>query len=592
MVERPNPWTAEGGKPYRTLRANIDLFPVPGALNREHREYIQESLKGGRMDTCLEALNYIGQVPLAINQDVLELIKVFMDRELDFEKNSLPSGPLKALPEMPIGYEEMEPSVKARLRRKRSRVIVANRERTTKKLIAMSDVDKADEIGERDFYLPARFDFRARVYPIPYLSHHRADHVRALINFADGGPVDEEAAAWLRINLANLYGHDKLSLEQREAWARDPHVEGMLRAISENPLESEELAWWSQADSPWQFYAAACDYVRFLDAGEGYMSHIPIYLDGTCSGLQHYAAALRGEEDGRLVNLTALDERQDLYQAVCDETNRLLREETAKPELAGLLLNWGVSRKIVKRAAMTYFYSSRQRGFADQFFMDLPRRDLEGALSIDGDGGRQVIHYLAGVVELAIQGVVSKADEGLRFLQEVASALASEDRPLQWETPLGFPFANHYQKPKFQQTRLWLYDKAISARRVYRPKIVVDNEPALRKHKVRNAVAPNVIHSLDATHLMMVALQSKQEGIDLLLIHDAFATNAANTSRFFYLIREEFVRLYAECDPFTDIQETAAAALQTAKARSRLPEPPAKGTLDIEEVLDSDFAFS
>lgn len=43
---------------------------------------------------------------------------------------------------------------------------------------------------------------------------------------------------------------------------------------------------------------------------EGYMSKLPIHQDGSCNGLQHYAALGRDESGGRAVNLLPVDKPQ------------------------------------------------------------------------------------------------------------------------------------------------------------------------------------------------------------------------------------------------------------------------------------------
>lgn len=47
-----------------------------------------------------------------------------------------------------------------------------------------------------------------------------------------------------------------------------------------------------------------------------YMSHLPVHMDGSCNGLQHYAALGRDEAGGKAVNLLPSDKPQDVYK-VC-----------------------------------------------------------------------------------------------------------------------------------------------------------------------------------------------------------------------------------------------------------------------------------
>ncbi len=70
--------------------------------------------------------------------------------------------------------------------------------------------------------------------------------------------------------------------------------------------------WWQEADSPWQLLAVCYDLQAALASGnpETYCSRIPVHQDGSCNGLQHYAALGRDESGGRAVNLLPVDKPQ------------------------------------------------------------------------------------------------------------------------------------------------------------------------------------------------------------------------------------------------------------------------------------------
>ena len=88
------------------------------------------------------------------------------------------------------------------------------------------------------------------------------------------------------------------------------------------------------------------------------------------------------------------------------------------------------------------------------------------------------------------------------------------------------------------------------------------------------------------------APQKGKQGItSYLLIHDSFATHAGNTERWSHIIREQLVALYEEWDPLQMVYDNAWAQLSEA-GRSKLPTPPQKGTLDLKQVLQSQYAFA
>ena len=90
------------------------------------------------------------------------------------------------------------------------------------------------------FYQPHNLDFRGRAYPIPpHLSHIGDDLARGLLMFAEAKPLGERGLRWLKIHLANLYGFDKGSFDERVAFVMD-RLEDVYDS-AENPLEVHQF---------------------------------------------------------------------------------------------------------------------------------------------------------------------------------------------------------------------------------------------------------------------------------------------------------------------------------------------------------------
>jgi DNA-dependent RNA polymerase len=68
----------------------------------------------------------------------------------------------------------------------------------------------------------------------------------------------------------------------------------------------ELICRWTEADSPWQLLAVCMDIAAALRSGDPatYCSRLPVHQDGSCNGLQHYAALGRDAWGGSAVNLT------------------------------------------------------------------------------------------------------------------------------------------------------------------------------------------------------------------------------------------------------------------------------------------------
>ena len=74
-------------------------------------------------------------------------------------------------------------------------------------------------IGKR-LYFPHSLDFRGRAYPVPpHFNHLGNDLCRGLLLFHEGKPLGQQGLRWLKIHLANVYGLDKMRLDEREEFA-------------------------------------------------------------------------------------------------------------------------------------------------------------------------------------------------------------------------------------------------------------------------------------------------------------------------------------------------------------------------------------
>jgi DNA-directed RNA polymerase len=130
-----------------------------------------------------------------------------------------------------------------------------------------------------------------------------------------------------------------------------------------------------------------------------------------------------------------------------------------------------------------------------------------------------------------------------------------------------------------------VYRRIQSTLRVRPTKVIV-------KSKQKSAVAPNVIHSMDASHLMLTTLASIREGVQCFsLIHDSFGTHASHMPVLFRVVREQMVEMYQAYDPLWEIKSRAEAVL-SEKGKAKLGELPERGDLDLNLIKASDYAFA
>ena len=162
-------------------------------------------------------------------------------------------------------------------------------------------------------------------------------------------------------------------------------------------------------------------------------------------------------------------------------------------------------------------------------------------------------------------------------MQECASLAASKNQGLAWVTPIGIRVEQKYCKRAAKQVVTLMGKMTIEA-------------PApteqVTKAKQRNAIAPNIIHSFDAAHMMMTVL-SMSEGTSFAMVHDSFGTHACDVDELLEVTKETFVTIYRE-----DWFEALWHDFTFFSNNVVLPEPPEMGTLDIEEVKQSQYFFA
>ena len=95
---------------------------------------------------------------------------------------------------------------------------------------------------------------------------------------------------------------------------------------------------------------------------EMYESNLPIHQDGTCNGLQHYAALGGDVRGARQVNLDIGEKPSDVYLHVAEEVDRMIDIDAAKGVEAALLVQGKVTRKVVKQTVSAFSEDNSENG--------------------------------------------------------------------------------------------------------------------------------------------------------------------------------------------------------------------------------------
>lgn len=550
---------------------------LPVSLIKRNPQQQMALLQASPPSAVLSAINRIQRTGWRIRQPVLRLLEQMID-----------SGDQLGLPASSV--PPLRDTVLADGADKASRFQHHQRQQQNQNLRAslMILLQQARDLGEfAAIYMPYQLDSRGRVYPVPALNPQGNDLCRGLLEFSAGKALGDEGVFWLKVHTANLFGVDKVSFADRLLW-----VQQHWSALLGSALDPWQQRFWTQAEQPLQAFAACIELLGVAMEGSAYVSRMPVALDGSCSGLQHLGAAFRCEKTAQVVNLVSHERPADIYQDVANQVTVLLQQET-DPAMLPLAAQWlqfchgRVRRQVTKRPVMTYPYGSRRIGFTEQLLADVIKP--AGAQATVFTKPRQAAFYLAGLIEQAVAETVVKAAEAMRWMQASAGALAALGQPVIWRTPLGFPVWQEYRDQSSRQV-----DSVVFGRRM-RCRVQQDTD-RLDSRKMVNAIAPNVVHSLDSTHLFMTVQTAGAAGItDFALVHDSFATHAAQTTDLYFHIRQAFIELYQQ--PVFDAlakqwqQQWQQVATRPDNAKA-IPALPAAGSYQLAQILTARYAFA
>ncbi|ANB11608.1 Rpo41p [Sugiyamaella lignohabitans] len=543
LLVKPRPWTAynEGGYLYSS-----NTLLTSESMANEQTAYVKEAIAKGKMDKFLDSLDDVSSCAWGINQKMLQVIdeiwstgKMFLD---------IPAQP-----------EEMEsvPDVSGKLTYEQKQKLIQQRVRLSNKRAERNNLGNALETaklfakrGDR-FYYTYQVDFRGRVYPVSssMFVHLGQDSIRSLLQFWYSKPLGKEGLRWLKIHLANMYGVDKLSNQDREDFV-NTHMEDVIDS-AERPLTGNR--WWTQGENPFQALATCMEINEAIKSGnpELFLSRIAVNQDGSCNGLQHYAA-LGGDVGGAVqVNMIANATKPgDVYSEVAKIVSAKIEQEAVESKPVAEELKGKISRKLVKQPVMTSVYGVTKYGMVRQ--LDERFKDM----GVDAIRRSRYSPYVAQLILEAIGELFSGANKIKEWLSECTQRISESVRAdvyrrdivsdkefmtkhvtaMIWTTPLGLPVVQPYR----QTQQMVVRSTQLQSMNLYNPFAL----SFVDKSRQRQGIAPNYIHSLDSTHMLMTVRECVKKGLSFAAVHDSFWTHAASVPSMNAILREQFVALH------------------------------------------------
>lgn len=554
MLVPPRPWLTHDSGGYFSVKTSAMRYKD----SVEQSSYLKAASANNGLEVVLAGLDVLGNTAWNVNRDVFDVVlQVWNSGEALADLP--PAEMTDPEPERPPPDDIKAKSIYLQRLRQWNSIRAANHSQRC-------DINYKLEIARsflnEKFYFPHNMDFRGRAYPIPpHLNHIGNDLCRGLLKFAEAKPLGAAGLRWLHIHLANVWGYDKASFAEREEFTRR-HME-QVKDSATRPLEGER--WWLQADDPWQCLATCIELNKawnYADGPEAFPSQLPVHQDGTCNGLQHYAALGGDLQGAKQVNLRGGDRPADVYTGVAELVIEQLTQRAKAGEETAQLLCGKVTRKVVKQTVMTTVYGVTFIGAKNQVMRQLADR---------GDVPAEQLWTAASYLARVIMDCIGDLFSGANMIQDwltVSARLIAKSIPPErikqaqlrddksskrsgsstregreqmtsviWTSALGLPVVQPYRKIKKHQITT-----AVQSVYIRDPNQNFEVNPA----KQASAFPPNFIHSLDATHMFLTALECHSAGLVFASVHDSYWTHACDIDTMSDIIRDTFVRLHSQ----------------------------------------------
>ena len=538
MLIEPNDWSNEnpGGYLLNEVMRGHDM------VRRSDPCLIQG-------ETPIDFLNKIQKVGYTLNTFIVDVAETFQERGIEVGK-FIPVVEVP-LPPKPVDIADNAESRKD-YRRRAAEVCNINAQAFQKSCRTRMTMNAVKIFKQYEkFYIPWSFDYRGRAYPIPaFLTPQDTDFGKSLLKFHEMSFVTPEAEEWLAFQVATTYGLDKAPMSERLAWVRDNVT--IISKVATDPIGN--LPEWEVADEPWQFLAACEEYHACVIACTRQHTSLPVATDATCSGLQILAGLARDASTAKLVNVLPSDKPQDAYKVVAEAAAPHV-PATVKPHM---------DRKTVKRVVMTVPYNAKpfsNRGYIREALK-------EKGVEVEKDDLTETVKAVRAAMDRIVPGPMAV----MSWIEtEVGNAIDRGLNKLTWVTPSGFTVTQRLMKHQVQFVELQLLGRC-------KIKVSTGYSNQVDKNHHKNATAPNLIHSLDASLLHLSALRFDAP---ISLIHDSVLCRATDMSVLSAIVRETYMHLFAEHDYLTSFAQQIGAET----------DPPMINDLEPSSVIESTYFF-
>ena len=571
MICQPNPW---GKNLYGGFLENEFLKESIITGSSYHKHNMKNK------DNLYNAVNYFNSIKFSINNDLLNYLNTHNGELL-----------INLLDELKLKAGDKDISESEKLQRN-----------ITLKL--------AEIYKNIPFYLNTHADWRGRIYTHSFfISYQGGDLSSAVLQFYDGESLSESGLKYFYIHGANCYGRDGLGkkiFEDRVKWV----IKNTNKIIE---LDPEFIA---SAESPYKFLAFSLA-LSELQKDPKAIIKLPVWLDATCSGIQHLSGLLADFTLGSNVNLVPSENISDIYSSLLQPINHNINKFGKENIEFQNLSNIKLTRKIIKRPIMTKVYNVSILGIKDQLISEFKKINLgENTIRYEAPGingyvllNNSEVLKIASIINKTIFTEFPSLKTIYDYFLEIVRLMVKIGIPIVWFTPSGLEITQSYLKSD-------VYKVSINIRGKSKKMVLKDWKNEIDTIKQVNAIIPNIIHSLDASHLVnLINTAINNKFTPILGVHDCFGTHPNRMDYLSYEVKKEFILLYSnptflesfhnrliqsiKDNNFIIEKDTSSKGLNTSAASTdivivgnkklKVPTPPRLGKLEIKNIINSKY---
>ena len=575
MLVLPNQWT-ENQKDGGYLNNEFKKFANIFLLHKSYKNSSTSEISKLQVDT----INYLNKQKLKINQEILYLlIKEY------YNKNSILYNGLNQL-----HPESTEDKV---YKKGYSKNILSH---NSKYMLYIQVLSIAILFKNFSFYITTFFDFRGRIYTeSDFFSYQSEDMSKSLIEFEEGCILDNSNIFYVLQYLANLGGKSKLTIKNKEKWSINlinnlnitkdklEHQNFSIKDVNfkedfvkifniefliNNELIQEIIL---KNKDKFQFIVLLFNLIDCL-INKNKLFCTPISFDATCNGFQHLAAIFKDIHIAKISNvINDSDFPNDVYNFVAENVKKLIELEPDS-DMKDKFLSINLTRNLLKKPVMTIPYNVGLEKLQNQLindehnFFELKKEFINEnenksisyfivnkAICKNNESIQLSFKEFGKLTSFLYKGVYysfPNLANYVKYTKKIADIFSALNIPIEWKTPAGMKVKMNYNK-KESKTIKSLFSKL---------RLGSVSLPLTKMNHISNRIAfmPNFIHSMDATNIQFLIKLLKEKykkEINLITIHDCFATTPNYMFELNKEIRIAFIMIYFQGDYIKSVHE-------------------------------------